>query len=301
MHRMAAIDLGSNAVRLLIAHREKNGKINFETKVRAPLRLGNEAFSEHALLSDSLIEYAQFVFSEFAEIIKKENIDDVVSLATSAFREAKNSEELKSAIKKSSGIELQKISGAKEGALILNAVHSEFNFSNYLDYLLFDIGGGSIELSRIKKGQIKNSKSFKIGTVRWLLQEKNQEQDFKSFIRKVKKEIYDYVEQEFQNSESVDVIGTGGNFRSLLKLNRLMINKSTDFIKPEELEALYETLNLTSYNDRIESFGMKPDRADVILPAIKIIKMVIKGLPVNKIFSSDLGLVHGIALEHLQD
>ncbi len=290
--RIAAIDIGSNAIRLAIAEEDEIIK-----KIRIPLRLGAEAFSPSKTFSSSTIELASEVFESIADILKKENVSRYKAYATSAYRDAKNSDELAKAVFLKSGLKIEKISGELEAKIILGSVLHSMELDKKKDYLLFDLGGGSLELSKIEEGQIIGSKSFDLGTVRLMNYKRSVNGDKEAIAKKflqTQNGIKSFMDNHILESKNLNIIGTGGNFRRILKLRNLHIKKEKEYFNEDELFYIKDELEKLSYLERIKKFELRPDRADVIIPAMEIIGMVIDTLPVKRIYSPRTGLINGI-------
>lgn len=298
MRKLAAIDLGSNAVRMAFAELDKNGRLTIYKKFRIPLRLGSEAF-EKGEFSEFTLKYASKAFEGFSHLIQSEKCDEVLAVATSASRDVKNSTEFIKRVKELSGIYIHVISGNKEAELIRKAVEWKVDLKEK-NTLLMDIGGGSLELTVEAKGLPLGSKSFQLGTVRLLEKMKKGPDDFESLDKIIKEnssEMTQFLDKNLIGLDSVRLIGTGGNFRRMLKLKRKIFDsKNADFITPEELEEIYLKLCQMPYLKRMKKFDLRPDRADVIIPAIRLTLQVIKGRDIKKIHCPDVGLVHGLVL-----
>ncbi len=302
MEKLAAIDIGSNAIRFCIAHLDKEGILSIEQKQRIPLRLGTESFQQ-GHFSDETIEFAGEVFRGFRETLNKEGVYEVAAVATSAFRCADNSHLLAEYILDQSGIKIEEISGKKEANMILDAVKASVNIGEK-DFLLIDIGGGSMELSFLSKGEVQGSQSYPYGTVRLLgaMQEsKKPEKKLHKILLEAEQEIQPFLKQFCVNRDKpIRVIGTGGNFRRMVKLKKKLWGEDLSFLYPSELPLLYAQLDSVSVKERIKKFNLRADRADVILPALQLVMMVISDLPVKKIYAPDIGLMHGVLLSQLQ-
>ncbi|MBT4762589.1 MAG: hypothetical protein HOO06_12890 [Bdellovibrionaceae bacterium] len=296
MEKIAAIDIGSNAVRLTTADLISSDNILIDKKIRIPIRLGSEAFSKNQTYSKEFIKYAQFAFIEINKTLKQLNISRCRTVATSAMRDAKNSKDLKKAIHESSGIKINTISGDLEAQLILKAIQNSDLYDKKYDYLLFDLGGGSLELSLLIKGEVKSYESINLGTVRMMEYHKNND-DYNQWIEAKFKKINNFIKKQLINSKKFSVLGTGGNFRRLIKLKQLVLDKKSNSVTPIEIQEILVTLEQTSYLERIQQFELRPDRADVIIPAIQVISGVLENLPVNKIFAPNAGLGQGVILD----
>lgn len=281
--RYAAIDIGSNAVRLLIADIiENNESVSFKknTLIRVPLRLGDDAFLNQHISerkSTDLVKSMQ-AFHNLMDVYK---VKDYMAFATSAMREAKNGDAVVKLIKDEAGIDLEIIQGQKE-AKIIYASHVEDNIDKNKNYLYIDVGGGSTELSLFSEGELLASKSFNIGTIRMLDNQDKEETwaDMREFIR-----------DNTKNFKLISGIGTGGNINKLYKLSEEKNGSPLSFNK---LKSLYNYLNSFSLKDRINVLGLNQDRADVIIPASEIFITVMKWANIKNIFVPSVGMVDGI-------
>ena len=294
--KIAAIDIGSNAIRMAVAE-VKNEEYQIVRKLRVPLRLGDDAFGSKQMFSRSTIEMASEVFMSFSEVMQKENVDIYKAFATSAFRDAKNSADMAKAIQRTSKIVIEKMSGDQEAKLILGSVLSKIELGNKKDYLLADLGGGSLELSQIEDGKIAGSKSFNLGTVRlknFIEDNKHAPKQIEQLIKTKQKEMLTFLDDKIKNSDDLSIIGTGGNFRRIVKMRDQICPSNKPFVTPKELETIYNNLAEMTFLQRIKEFELRPDRADVIIPALKIILGLVEILPVKKLFMPKVGLINGI-------
>ncbi|WP_428331446.1 exopolyphosphatase [Mucilaginibacter sp.] len=281
--RYGAIDIGSNAVRLLIADIiENNGSVSFKknTLIRVPLRLGDDAFLDHHLSgkkSADLVKTMQ-AFSKLMEVYK---VTDYKAYATSAMREAKNGDEVVKLVKTEANIDLEIIHGQKEAGIIY-ASHAELNIDKSKNYLYIDVGGGSTELSLFSAGEMWASRSFNIGTIRMLDNQDTEE---------TWNEMRDFIRENTKQFKVILGIGTGGNINKLYKLSEEKDKAPLTFGK---LKALYTYLSSFSLKDRINVLGLNQDRADVIIPACEIYMTVMKWANIKSIYVPTVGLVDGI-------
>jgi exopolyphosphatase/guanosine-5'-triphosphate,3'-diphosphate pyrophosphatase len=281
--RYAAIDIGSNAVRLLIADIiENNGSISFKknTLIRVPLRLGDDAFLDKHL-SDKKANDLVKTMHAFRSLMDVYKVTDYLACATSAMREAKNGDEVVKRVKDEANVDLEIIHGQKE-AHIIYASHAEQNIDKSKNYLYIDVGGGSTELSLFSAGELWASKSFNIGTIRMLDNQDTEDtwNEMKEFIRENTKQF-----------KVISGIGTGGNINKLYKLSEEKDKAPLTFGK---LKSLYSYLNSFSLKDRINVLGLNQDRADVIIPACEIYMTVMKCANIKNIYVPTVGLVDGI-------
>ncbi len=281
--RYAAIDIGSNAVRLLIADIiENNQSVSFKknTLIRVPLRLGDDAFLDQSI-SDKKAEDLVKTMQAFRNLMDVYKVVDYTAYATSAMREAKNGEAVALRIKEKANIDLEIISGQKE-AKIIYGNHAEQDIDKNKNYLYVDVGGGSTELSLFSGGELWASKSFNIGTIR-MLDNQDTEESWN--------EMKDFLRENTKQFKVISGIGTGGNINKLYKISEEKNGAPLTFIK---LKTLYNYLNSFSLKDRINVLGLNHDRADVIIPACEIYITVMKCANIKAIYVPTVGLVDGI-------
>ena len=281
--RYAAIDIGSNAVRLLIADIiENNASVSFKknTLVRVPLRLGDDAFLDHRLSERKITDLLK-TMQAFRNLMDVYKVVDYQAYATSAMREAKNGEEIAARIKSEANIELEIVNGQKEASIIYSS-HVEENIDKSKNYLYIDVGGGSTELSLFSAGELWASKSFNIGTIRMLDNQDTEE---------TWKDMTEFLRENTKPFKLVSGIGTGGNIN---KLYRMSDEKEGSPLSFGKLKSLYQYLNSFSLKDRINVLGLNQDRADVIIPACEIYMTVMKAANIKNIYVPTVGLVDGI-------
>lgn len=280
--RYAAIDIGSNAVRLLIADIIRNNDtISFKknTLVRVPLRLGDDAFIDHQISKSKATDLVKTMVA-FRNLMDVYKVSKYTACATSAMREARNSESLVSEIKET-GIHLQVINGREEAEIIYNS-HIDQHLGSNKAYLYIDVGGGSTELSVFSDTKLVASASFNIGTIR-ILDNQDKEETWE--------EMKTWVKSHTRMFKTVYGIGTGGNIN---KLSRLASNKDDKPISYTKLKSLYAYLSSFSLKDRINVLGLNNDRADVIIPACEIFLTVMKYGRLRQVIVPRIGLVDGI-------
>jgi exopolyphosphatase/guanosine-5'-triphosphate,3'-diphosphate pyrophosphatase len=281
--RYAAIDIGSNAVRLLIADIiENNGSVSFKknTLIRVPLRLGDDAFlNQH--ISDKKALYLVKSMQAFRNLMDVYKVNDYLAFATSAMREAKNGSDVVAQVKQQADIDLEIVQGQKE-AKIIYASHAEQTIDKTKNYLYVDVGGGSTELSLFSEGKLFASRSFNIGTIR-MLDNQDKEETWN--------EMREFTRENTKQFKNISGIGTGGNINKLYKLSEEKNNAPLSFNK---LKTLYNYLNSFSLKDRINVLGLNQDRADVIIPACEIYITVMKWANIKNIYVPSVGMVDGI-------
>jgi exopolyphosphatase / guanosine-5'-triphosphate,3'-diphosphate pyrophosphatase len=281
--RYAAIDIGSNAVRLLIADIVENDHtISFKknTLIRVPLRLGDDAFLDQCI-SDKKATDLLKTMQAFKNLMDVYKVTDYMACATSAMREAKNGADIVARVKNEASVNLEIVHGQKE-ANIIYASHIEQNLEKNKNYLYIDVGGGSTELSVFSQGQMVASASFNIGTIR-ILDNQDKEETWN--------DMHDFIKNHTRDFKSVMGIGTGGNINKLFRLSQEKEGTPLTFGK---LKTLYNYLNSFSLKDRINVLGLNQDRADVIIPACEIYITVMKWAAIKSIYVPKVGLVDGI-------
>ncbi|MDD3005177.1 rod shape-determining protein [Flavobacterium sp.] len=282
--KYAAIDIGSNAMRLLISNIvEEKGKTTQFSKsslVRVPIRLGQDAFTVGEI-TDENIDRMIDAMKAFKLLMKVHRVEKYLAFATSAMREAYNGKEVVDIIKKKADIKIEIIDGKKEAAIIAS---TDLNYLLKTDenYLFVDVGGGSTEFSLFSDGNLIVSKSFKIGTVRLL---NNMVNDI------VWQEIEKWIKTNTQGYENVSLIGSGGNINKLFKMSGKSQEKPLSYIY---VNSQYTALNAMSYEQRIAELGLNADRADVIIPAVKIYLNAMKWSGARNIYVPKIGLSDGI-------
>jgi len=281
--RYAAIDIGSNAVRLLIADIiENNGSVSFKknTLIRVPLRLGDDAFLNQYLSERKAADLLK-TMQAFRNLMDVYKVVDYRAYATSAMREAKNGEEIAATVREQANIDLKIVHGQKE-AKVIYASHAEDNIDKSKNYLYIDVGGGSTELSLFAAGDLIASKSFNLGTIR-ILDNQDREETWE--------EMREFIREHTRQFKALSGIGTGGNIN---KLYRLAQEKDGAPLTFNKLKTLSNYLNSFSLKDRINVLGLNQDRADVIIPACDIYLSVMKWAGIKAIYVPSVGLVDGI-------
>ena len=282
--KYAAIDIGSNAMRLLIANIiEEEGKETLFSKsslVRVPIRLGQDAFTVGEISEDNIDRMVD-AMKAFKLLMKVHKVEKYMACATSAMREAYNGKEVVEIIKKKSDIKIEIIDGKREAAIIATTdLHYLLKTEN--TYLYVDVGGGSTEFSLFSSGKMVVSKSFKAGTVRLL-------NEVVSDI--VWHEIEKWIRTNTENFENITLIGSGGNINKIFKMSGKMEDKPLSYIY---LNSQYAFLNALTYEQRISELGLNPDRADVIIPALRVYLNAMKWSGARSIYVPKIGLSDGI-------
>ncbi len=287
---LAAIDIGSNAVRLLIEEAVDTGeeKIYFRkiSLTRVPLRLGEDVFGKGYISQDKAKKLIK-TLKAFRYLMDVNDVSHFRACATSAMREAKNGREIAQQIAQKANIYLEIISGSEEADIIFTNFHTA-NLKPDQYYIYIDVGGGSTEVSLIKNNKKINSKSFKLGTVRMLQNKVNDE-----VWEKAKKWVDD-----LNIKGNVIAIGTGGNINRIYKES---VHSFGETIAYDEIKSIVDTIAQYSYEDRVKKLKLKPDRADVIIPAGKIYLFFMKEAGAKKMIVPKVGLADGIIYNLYQE
>ena len=282
--KYAAIDIGSNAMRLLVTNIvEQDGKepqFNKSSLVRVPIRLGQDSFTVGEISQEN-IERMTDAMKAFSLLMKVHKVEKYMAFATSAMREANNSHEVVAIIQKEANIKIEIIDGKKEAAIIASTDLHHLLKSDKT-YLYVDVGGGSTEFSLFSNGKIIISKSFKAGTVRLLN---------KMVSDVVWHEMENWIKTNTQEYDEVTLIGSGGNINKLFKMSGKIQDKPLSYIY---LNSQYALLNSLTYEQRISELGLNPDRADVIIPATQIYLNAMKWSGARNIYVPKIGLSDGI-------
>lgn len=288
----AAVDIGSNAIRLIICRME-DGHIHSIKKFREPIRLGGDVFSTGEISENSLQKVVH-VFDQFKEEFKKFNVEKVRAVATSAMRDAKNNQTLIKKVWEKTGIKIEIISGQEEAQLIQKAITKHIDLTHH-NALLIDIGGGSLELTITKKGKARATKSFQLGTVRVLEKLKSLNLDEQSTGLVLSESLPSIISFLAQERDYEVAIGTGGNLESLGNLKQLILKKdSKTLITQEEVDQILSHLKKTSIPERMQKWKLREDRADVIYVAVYIISVILRQAEIKKLALPYVGLREGI-------
>jgi exopolyphosphatase/guanosine-5'-triphosphate,3'-diphosphate pyrophosphatase len=282
--KYAAIDIGSNAVRLLISTiTEQEGKEPIFKKtslVRVPIRLGADVFMTKLISEENKIRLKD-TMEAFKLLMKSHKIEKYKACATSAMREADNGEEVAKLILEKTGVEIHIIDGTDEAAMIA-ATDLNVLIQSDKTYLYVDVGGGSSEFTLYYQGKTIISKSFKLGTVRLL---ENMVKD------QVWQETEAWIKEVTKDYSKINLIGSGGNINNIFKSSGKSEGKPLSFLY---LSSYYQLLNSFTYEERITELNLNEDRADVIIPAIKIYLSAMKWTRARRIYVPKIGLSDGI-------
>ena len=286
--KLAAIDIGSNAARLLISEVSVDDKnkasFNKVSLVRVPLRLGFDVF-ETGEISAHKSELLMYTMKAYINLLNAYEVKYVKAIATSAMREASNAPEIIDMVKKETGIEIEVISGSDEASFVYEN-HVAENLDKDHSYLYIDVGGGSTELTFLSNNKLIFKDSFDIGTIRLL---KNKVTD------EAWDEMKDAIKNKTKGHKEVIAIGSGGNINKVYSLSK---RKDTKPLPLDLLRDFYKELSNVSLEDRIRIYNLREDRADVIVPALLIYVNVMRWAGASEIYVPRIGLVDGL-IQHL--
>jgi exopolyphosphatase/guanosine-5'-triphosphate,3'-diphosphate pyrophosphatase len=288
--RLAAIDIGSNAARLLISEVSTgNGKAEFSkiNLVRVPLRLGFDVFEKREI-SPEKTDMILHTIKAYKHLTEAYAVDHIKAAATSAMRDAVNAQAIIDRVREETGILIEVISGGSEASLIYEN-HIAENMDKDHAYLYIDVGGGSTELTFFAGNKLLFSSSFNIGTIRLLKGQVTEDQwdNMKDFIRKETKE---YV-------NNIIAIGSGGNINKIFSLSKRKEGKSLHI---ELLKDYYKEFSSFSLPERMKLYKLREDRADVIVPALQIYLNTMRWANAMEIYVPKIGLADGL-IQHLYD
>ena len=284
IEKYGAVDIGSNAIRLLVVTViEQKGKDTIFKKtslVRVPIRLGAEVFVDGKISDKNAVRMLD-AMKAFSLLMKTHGIKRYRACATSAMREASNGSEIVETIKEKSGIVIDIIDGNDEAAIIASTDLKTLIEDDKV-FLYVDVGGGSTELTIFANGKTVTSQSFKIGTVRLLEN---------LVVEDVWKQMEAWIKQETKDYKKILMIGSGGNINTIFKKSGKKLGKPLSYIY---LSSYYKTLKSLTYEERITELDMNPDRADVVIPATKIYLSAMKWSKAKSVYVPKIGLSDGI-------
>lgn len=281
---LAAIDIGSNAARLLIAEASvyKDGTVDYTklTLLRIPLRLGFDVFST-GVISDKKKKKLLDTIRIYKMLMDIYEVQSYKACATSAMRDATNGKDIMKEIKADTGIEIDIISGMEE-ATVLYETHIADNLNNVNSYLYIDVGGGSTEVTLFAKGQTVFKESFNIGTIRMLNDQVTEEQ-WEHMKWYIKTHVKDY--------QPLEAIGTGGNINKIFSLSKRKEGKPLPL---ELIKDYHKELSASTVEERMHLYNLRSDRADVIVPALQIYSSIMRWAGAEEIYVPKIGLADGL-------
>ncbi|GAA0757499.1 Ppx/GppA phosphatase family protein [Psychroflexus lacisalsi] len=282
--KFAAIDIGSNAVRLLISTvtEPDNKPVTFKktSLVRVPIRLGQDVFTK-SYISDESTERMIDTMKAFSLLMKSHRIDAYRACATSAMRDAKNGKAVAEKIASECKIDIEIIDGSDEASIIA-ATDLHTLVDNNKTYLYVDVGGGSTEFTLFSEGKTIESKSFKLGTVRILNN---------TITEEVWSEAEQWIKDITKPYSRIEMVGSGGNINNIFKSSNKKLGKPLSYFY---LSSYYQLLNSLTFEERISELSLNEDRADVIIPATKIYLSAMKWSKSKSVHVPKIGLVDGI-------
>ena len=282
--KLAAIDIGSNAIRLQIStvlSKQMPPVFKKLEYVRFPLRLGHDVFGTNRI-SEKSVQTFKKLMRAYKLLLELYEVDDYMFCATSAMRESDNGSELVSQVFEELGVTINVIDGNREAELINRAIASYLANDTYLH---IDVGGGSTELNLYAHGKKIKTRSFKIGSVRVL-----EHHDSPIMWEDMEHWVKDNVKKDYGK---VTAVGTGGNISKIFELGKMKPGKTMSLKKVKGIQAMIESFTI---DERIYKLQMNPDRADVIIPASKIYIKVMEWAHASNILVPDVGLKDGILL-----
>jgi exopolyphosphatase / guanosine-5'-triphosphate,3'-diphosphate pyrophosphatase len=302
MPTLCAIDVGSNAMRLAIGFMDHRRMLHIVEDLREPVRLGQDVFTRGSI-SRETTQRAVESFTRFKELIEQHQVIKTRAVATSALRESRNRDIFIKRIFQATGIELKTINAEEEALLVYLAVSKKIPLENKTS-MLIDIGGGSVEITLARNGKILATESFQMGAVRLLQvleQKKYGEKKFNLMVQ----EYVDAARKRFNQKlagEKVEVCaGTGGNLDALLALKKQVLNRDETFVTKGELETLQNRLRKLTYDERITRYGLRPDRADVILPAVTVLQKVMEVGRIGRVHIPNVGVKEGLLIDMVSE
>lgn len=303
MPTLAAIDVGSNGIRLIVGKVNGDRNMQILENIREAVRLGQDVFTQ-SVIAEETIDKAAEAFARFKSVIAAHDVKWTKAIATSAVREAQNKDLFIDRMEQASGITINVVDGEEEAVLIHLAVASKINLKNKRA-ILVDIGGGSTEVTLVADGQILSTESYRMGTVRLLqlLEEKKHgEKKFSQLVREYVDATQKRMKKEL-GAEKIDLcVGTGGNIEALGALRVQLFGKDrNDIVQADELDALVRKLQSMTYEERIRQLLLRPDRADVIVPASIVIQKLVKRAGVDELHIPSVGLKDGLLIDMIQE
>lgn len=283
--RLAAIDIGSNGARLLIKNfrtaQDGSQQISRVMYMRVPLRLGSDVFTLGKISKERTL-MMKHMLKAFRQLMKLNQVDDYRACATSAMRDAENGKKVLKKLHEDTGIGLEIINGREEARLLCNNIVENIGSAKG-NYAYIDVGGGSTEISLLHDGVLTHSHSYNIGTLRMLggMVSKESIRQMRDDLARFAKEMPD-----------IRIIGSGGNINKLFKLTNS--DRATRTVAVSEIKAVYDKLKVLSVEERIEQYGLKVDRADVIIPASEIFMLAAEALGCDSIQVPNISLADSI-------
>jgi exopolyphosphatase / guanosine-5'-triphosphate,3'-diphosphate pyrophosphatase len=299
----AAIDVGSNALRLTIGDVDNQQRVTTLESLREPVRLGQDVFT-NGVITEPTMDLAVAAFEKFRHAIDLRGASWTKAVATSAVREALNREIFVDRLAGASGIEVTAIGPEEEARLIFLAVSDKLSLKNKVA-LLIDIGGGSTEITLAEDESIVATESFRVGAVRLLNlfeEKKHGEVRFNQLLREYMDATQKKIKKEI-GSRKIDLcVGTGGNIETLGDLRASFLRQGQNSaVTDDELDVLLKKLQGMTYEQRIQELGLRPDRADVIVPASAVLQKIVRIAGVKEVVIPHVGLKDGLLIDMIQE
>lgn len=281
--KLAAIDIGSNAARLLITDALENGRKTEFIKlnlIRVPLRLGFDVF-EKGRIGEDKQKMILNTMSAFKNLLDAYNIQHIKACATSAMRDAANSKDIIAQVKKKTGIEIEIISGDMEAGLVFET-HIAEKLDKTKSYLYIDVGGGSTELIYFNAAKQRFKKSFNIGTIRLLRKDVTPEMWI---------EMKEFIDTHIKTKKPIYAIGSGGNINKIFSISKKKEGTALSF---STIKSYLKEFSALTVEQRIKNYKFKEDRADVIVPALEIFNNVMRWADATEIYVPKIGVADGL-------
>ncbi len=299
MTTLAAIDAGSNAMRLVVGRPGRNGGVEVVKNSREAVRLGKDVFAG-GRMSRKLMKAATQAFRRFQDTIDEWGVEHTIAVGTSALREADNRDELLDRVHRKTGIEVNVIGGLEEARLVHLAVSRKIDISEG-EAVLVDIGGGSVEVTLTSGGVLIESRTLKVGTVRMLQVLNDPERGFSDFmaqIEEIKSDTRDWTTDALGHHLVGRLVGTGGNVESIGDLTgKRAGRKATSYASSGDLQRIQTQLESLSIGGRQRELRLRPDRADVIYPAVIVVQALMNTVWASNLAIPRVGLKDGVLLK----
>lgn len=295
-HNLAAIDVGSNAMRMVVAQVLPGFQLKPMEGLREPVRLGKDVFTQQ-IISERNIKRSLQAFRKFKTVIEKRGVTHYRAVATAASREAHNRDAFVDAVLKETGIALETIEGEEEARLVYMAVCRRLPLGERMT-LVVDIGGGSVELIFGRNGQVIALESLKMGTVRMLSRLQGGHGESAEFIKRAREYVEatrGWVEGLLEEHQVEAFVATGGNAEEIGDLaQRIFAKPHNDVVTRQELDTIMEKLESSTFEERRKKYGLRADRADVIVPAAIVLQSLMTIAKADKLILPHVGLKDGL-------
>lgn len=303
MPTLCSIDVGSNAMRLAIGFMDHNRRLHVVEDLREPVRLGQDVFTKGYITKETT-HRALEAFRRFKEVIDQNRVLKTRAVATSALRESKNRDVFIKKIFQATGIELKTITGEEEALLVYLAVSKKIPLEGRTA-MLVDIGGGSVEITLARNGKILAAESFQMGAVRLLQvleKEKYGEKKFNQMVQEYVEAARRRFNEKLAGQKIELCVGTGGNLDALLDLKAKLLHKEdSGFVTRVELDNLLARLRKISYDERVTRLGLRPDRADVIVPAATALRQIMDVSHSPRVYIPNVGVKEGLLIDMVSE